>query len=140
MGNLNLEEAFAVFGGKPANRLHSVSAMSSAGDEMILGCSPARFRHPARGVLRYEDSLARETPRVNELRSLGEHLTRARDGDLPIRMIVINETPDAAGKVTRAIHVRIDLIGKLIEFDGARFVVDFTRKVEVAAARGSARK
>jgi hypothetical protein len=138
MGSLSLDEAFAIFGGKPTNRLHSMSGLSSGGDQMILGCSSTRFRHPGPGVLRYEDTLSRETPRAAELRSLGEHLTRARDGDLPIRMIVIKEVPNTTGKVTRTIHVRVDLIGKLVEFDGERFIVDFTRKVE--PARGSPRK
>jgi hypothetical protein len=53
-------------------------------------------------------------------------------------MIVIKEVPNTTGKVTRTIHVRVDLIGKLVEFDGERFIVDFTRKVE--PARGSPRK
>jgi hypothetical protein len=128
MGNVNLLEAFATFGGKPANRLHSVSAMSADGTEMILGCSAARFGHPARGVLRYEDRLSRDAERPAEKASLGEHLTKARDGNLPIRMIVITETAEAAtGKVSRDIHVRVDLVGKVTEFDGDHFIVDFVR-------------
>jgi hypothetical protein len=48
-------------------------------------------------------------------------------------MIVITQKPEAAtGKVTREIHVRVDLIGKLIEFDGEKFVIDFVRSVEPA--------
>jgi hypothetical protein len=132
MANLSLQEAFAIFGGKPTNRLHSLSAMTASGGEMILGCSSARFRHPTRGVLRYEDTLARDSTHPAEMQSLGQHLERARDGNLPIRMVVIAEKPDATGKVTREIHVRVDLIGKLIEFDGARFVIDFVRHVEPA--------
>jgi len=132
MGNLSLLEAFAIFGGKPANRLHSMSAISSSGAEMILACAGSRFRHPARGVLRYEDSLARETPRPVEMQSLGEHLNRARDGNMPIRMVVITDKPDTSGKVTREIHVRADLVGKLVEFDGQKFMVDFVRHAEPA--------
>jgi hypothetical protein len=134
MGNLSLQEAFAIFGGKPANRLHSVSAMSTAGAEMILGCSAKRFTHPKPGVLRYADALTRETERPAEMQSLGEHLTQARDGNLPIRMVVITENADAAGKVTRGIHVRQDLVGKIVEFDGERFVIDFVRSVVPARA------
>jgi hypothetical protein len=129
MGNLSLQEAFAIFGGKPANRLHSVSAITTAGAEMILGCSARHFTHPKPGVLRYEDALSRKTQHPAEMQSLGEHLTQARDGNLPIRMVVITEKPDASGKVTREIHVRADLVGKVVEFDGERFVVDFVRSV-----------
>jgi hypothetical protein len=138
MGSLSLQEAFATFGGKPANRLHSVSAIAAGGAEMILGCSATRFRHPARGILRYEDTLTRETDHPAEMQSLGQHLTQARDGNLPIRMIVITEKPEATGKVSREIHVRVDLVGKVIEFDGERFVIDFVRTVELA--HGTARR
>jgi hypothetical protein len=132
MGNLSLQEAFAIFGGKPANRLHSLSAIAASGAEMILSCSAKRFRHPARGILRYEDTLSRETQHSAHTQSLGEHLTQAREGNLPIRMIVITETQDASGQVTREIHVRVDLVGKVIAFDGERFVVDFVRTPEPA--------
>jgi hypothetical protein len=130
MGNLSLQEAYGIFGGKPANRLHSVSAMATSGAEMILSCAGSRFKHPARGILRYEDTLTRDTTRPTEMQLLGQHLTQARDQNLPVRMVVITETADAAGKTTRGIHVRADLVGKVVEFDGERYVVDFVRQAE----------
>lgn len=127
MENLNLAEAFVKLGGKAANRLHSMSAMAADG-AMILSCSKSRFGHPARGVLRYDDRLSRDSSRPAELQSLGEHLAQARDGKLPIRMIVITETPvPNGGKPTRNIHVRKDLVGKVVEFDGDHYVVDFLK-------------
>lgn len=136
MGTLSLQDAFAVFGGKPANRLHSVSALGAGGTEVILRCSSTRFTHPNRGILRYMDTLSREGSRAAESQSLGEHLTQARDGNLPIRMVVITERPDVNDKVTREFHVRTDLVGKVLEFDGDRFVVDFVRTSEPAVERG----
>ena len=130
MGNLSLQEAFAVYGGKPANRLHSLSAIAADGTAMILGCWSSRFTHPTRGILRYHDTLSRETGHAAEMQSLGEHLARARDGALPIRMVVITERQAPDDKTTREIHVRADLIGKVTEFDGDRFVIDFVRTVE----------
>lgn len=135
MGKLSLQEAFAVFGGKPASRLHSLSALTSDGTALILSCYAKRFTHPKRGVLRYHDTLTSESAHAAEMQSLGEHLTRARDASLPVRMIVITEKPDAGDKMTREVHVRTDLVGKIIEFDGARFVIDFVREAE--AANGS---
>ncbi len=132
MGNLSLQDAFAVFGAKPANRFHSVSAMAADGSEMILSCSAKRFTHPTRGILRYEDTLSRGDQQAAHARSLGEHLTQAREANLPIRMIVITEHQDAAGETTRAIHVRVDLVGKVVEFDGERFVIDFVRNTQPA--------
>ena len=128
MGKLSLQEAFAVFGGKPANRLYSLSALAADGTEMILGCYARRFTHPKRGVLRYNDTISSENGRPAEMQSLGQHLTQARDANLPIRMIVITETPVAAtGKVSREVHVRVDLVGKVTEFDGDHYIVDFVR-------------
>jgi hypothetical protein len=132
MGKLSLQEAFAVFGGKPANRLHSLSALAADGTAMIISCHARRFTHPKRGVLRYNDTLTGEGSRPAESQSLGQHLTQARDANLPIRMIVVTEKPDSADKMTRELHVRTDLVGKLVEFDGERYVIDFIRADEPA--------
>jgi hypothetical protein len=126
MANLNLAEAFAKFGAKAANRLYSLSAIAADG-AVILSCSTGRFGHPARGVLRYEDRLSRDPEHPAEKKSLEAHLTLARDGNLPIRMIVVSEPATAQDKPTRTIHVRPDLVGKLIKFDGDHFIVDFVR-------------
>src|SRR4051812_24955853 len=56
MGNLTLADAFEIYGGKPASRLYSLSAMAADG-AMILSCSGGSYGHPKPGVLRYEDRL-----------------------------------------------------------------------------------
>lgn len=129
MGNLNLADAFAKFGARAANRLHSLSAIAADG-AMILSCSTRRFGHPARGVLRYEDCLSRDPAHPLEKQCLGEHLSLARDGSLPIRMIVVTEIGEPQDKPTRTVHVRTDLVGKVIKFDGDHFIVDFVRAEE----------
>jgi hypothetical protein len=135
MENLNLVDAFAKFGGKTASRLHALSAIAADG-AMILRCATPYFAHPAPGVLRYEDRLSREAEHPQGP-LLSQHLTLARDGDLPIRMVVINhQVPAAGGKTSRSIHVRADLIGKLTKFDGDHFIVDFTRAQEPRVAAG----
>jgi hypothetical protein len=142
MAHLTLVEAFAKFGGKPTSRLHSFSAMAADG-AMILSCAAGRYAHPTPGVLRYEHRLSSESEHPAEAQALGEHLSLARDGNLPIRMIVVNRSPaDEDGKSTRTVHVRPDLVGKVIKFDGDHFIVDFVRAGEIpragqrAAARG----
>jgi hypothetical protein len=125
--NLSLVDAFGRFGAKPANRLRGHSAIASDG-ALVLSCSYSKFGHPAQGVLRYEGKLAKdgEDAAVNDL--LGQHLTLARDGDLPVRLVVMTSTEDAVkNKVSRSFHVRPDLIGKLVSFDGESYVVDFKR-------------
>jgi len=122
--NLTLSDAFGRFGAKPASRLGSLSAMAADG-AMVLNCLPAHFGHPARGVLRYEARLSAAQAESKVLTSLGEHLTRAYDGGLPVRMVV--NSPEREKARAGGYHIRPDLIGKVVEFDGDRFVVDFTR-------------
>jgi hypothetical protein len=130
--NLSLVDAFARFGAKPRNRLRALSAIADDGAAMVLNCSHAYFGHPSQGVLRYEDKLSRDTAPTKETGLLGEHLALARDGELPVRMIV---TPTVEEKSRKAgFHVRLDLIGKVVKFDGDHFIVDFTRETPVLVA------
>jgi hypothetical protein len=135
--NLSLVDAFGKFGAKPHNRVHSLSAMAADG-AMVLNCSKAYFVHPSPGVLRYEDKLSREPADSKVSAYLGQHLTLARDGALPVRMVVTSVADDERGR--RTFHVRSDLIGKLIKFDGDHFIVDFTRREEVRPAAAIARR
>jgi hypothetical protein len=136
--NLSLLEAFGKFGSKPSNRLHSLSAMAADG-AMVLNCSPAYFGHPEQGVLRYEDRLSREAASAKCTELLSQHLTLARDAALPVRMVVTSVVSEPKRSVS--CHVRSDLVGKVVKFDGDHFIVDFTRREEprqaTAAARGS---
>jgi len=126
--NLSLRDAFARFGAKPSNRLRGLSAMAADG-ALVLNCSVAHFRHHSRGVLRYEDRLSRQSAGSGDSELLGQHLTLARSGALPVRMVVssrADERTRSAGGGSGC-HVRPDLIGKVAEFDGDLFIVDFTR-------------
>src|ERR1700760_1465414 len=123
--NLSLVDAFGRFGAKPANRLRGQSAIAADG-ALVLSCSYSKFGHPAQGVLRYEGTLTKEAEdaAINSL--LGQHLTQARDGNLPVRLVVMTSTTDPVkNKVSRSFHVRPDLVGKLVSFDGEGYVVDF---------------
>lgn len=128
--NLSLIDAFGRFGAKPANRLRGLSAIASDG-ALVLSCSHSRFGHPSQGVLRYEDTLTREGDDTTITELLGKHLTLARDGDLPIRMVVMTSLVDAStSKVSRSFHVRPDLVGKVVRLDEQGYAVDFTRVTE----------
>ena len=127
MLNLSLVDAFAKYGGKPANRLHSLSAMAGDG-AMILGCASTRFKHPVPGTLRYEDNLSRDPSHSAESAALGAHLSLARDGKLPVRMIVIANKAPEGSTAGREIHIRTDLIGSVVKFDGDHYIVDFVRE------------
>jgi hypothetical protein len=136
--NLTLIDAFGRFGAKPASRLGSLSAMAADG-ALVLNCLPAHFGHPARGVLRYETRLSAAQAESKVVTALSEHLARARDGDLPVRMVVTFPEREKAGKAGGH-HVRTDLIGKVVEFDGDRFVIDFTRPKAARVALTTGRR
>jgi hypothetical protein len=121
-----LINAYAQFGAKLKNRLRGRSAIADDG-ALVLSCLTPHFRRPGPGVLRYEDVLSRDCGDRSGRALLGEHLALARDGQLPVRMVVIAEASD--GKTRRSIFARPDVIGRLIEFDGDRFIVDFIRLI-----------
>lgn len=131
--NLTLFDAFGRYGARPSNRLSSLSAMAPDG-AIVLNCLPAHFRHPTRGVLRYEAKLSMVQAETKDLGILGEHLTHARDSNLPVRMVVRSSTPETSRAKGPSYHIRPDLLGKVVEFDGDHFIVDFTRPAPVASA------
>jgi hypothetical protein len=138
--NLSLIDAFGRFGAKPSSRLLGLSAIAADG-AMVLNCSRPYFGHPSKGVLRYEDRISREPAGAKGAGLLGQHLTLARDGALPVRMIVTSPTaekgaPDNSG----GCHVRPDLVGTVVQFDGDHFIVDFTRPEEARQAAPAGRK
>jgi hypothetical protein len=120
----SLADAFARFGATLESPVHGRSAIADDG-ALVLSCSIPCFRRPGPGVLRYEDLLSRDPRSSKSTALLGEHLTLARDGQLPVRMVVIALAGE--GKTRRNIYARPDLIGRLTEFDGDHFIIDFTR-------------
>jgi len=124
--NLSLIEAYARFGAKPGNRLRALSAIAADG-ALVLSCTPPQFARAGKGVLRYEDRLSREPEDRAGKEVLAQHLSRARDEQLPVRMVVTANIGAPDRKAGRSIHVREDLVGKVTQFDGDHFIVDFTR-------------
>jgi hypothetical protein len=137
--NLSLSDAFARFGAKPSNRLRGLSAMATDG-ALVLNCSKEQFGHPSRGVLRYEDKLSRQPTTARDTELLGRHLTLARDGALPVRMVVCSQADNKSGGRSSSWHIRTDLIGKVAEFDGDHFVVDFVRELMIPTSAAARRK
>lgn len=131
--NLSLVDAFGRFGARPGNRIRALSAIAADG-AVVLNCSQQHFAHPSPGVLRYEDKLSRGPQDSKDAVLLGQHLTLARDGELPVRMIV-GFSPDPKRGASRY-HVRPDLIGKVVGFDGDTFMIDFTRPQDLGKAAG----
>jgi hypothetical protein len=49
-------------------------------------------------------------------------------------------TAKAGEKTSSSCHVRPDLIGKIVTFDGDHFVIDFTRREEARQAAPAGRR
>ena len=123
----SLAAAFEKLGAKPSSRLRSASAIALDG-ALVLNCAHTLFGHPSRGVLRYEDKLSRGSTSARETEQLRKHLTLARDGELTVRMVITTALTGVKGeRASRTFHARPDLVGKVVQFDGDHFIVDFRR-------------
>lgn len=135
MEKLKLADAYARYGAKIPRGQPTLSAIATDG-AVVISCQSQRFGRTRRDLLRYEDSISADESGARHKTLLGQHLVLARDGDRPVRLVIVTA---AKGPLPRTISVRPDLIGKVTEFDGDHYVVDFSR-IEKPAAKSSARR
>ena len=134
MENLRLADAFARYGAKIPRGQPVLSAIAGDGT-VVISCHAAKFGRTRRDLLRYESTISTDDAGTRHKTLLGEHLVLARDGNLPVHLVIV--TPPK-GPSPRIISVRPDLVGKVTEFDGDHFVVDFSRIATPAAKTGKA--
>jgi hypothetical protein len=133
MTKLGFVEAFAKFGAKLDNPMWAVSAITDDGAIVISGWAHY-FKSGGRGVLLYVDSLSRW--RGNDLgnKLLEAHLSKAFAEKLLVRMVVataedpraVEREPDAS-KIKKTFHVLENQVGRVTEFDGNHFIIEFHR-------------
>jgi hypothetical protein len=126
MENLRLATAFGRYGATTADNLRGLSAIAADGS-LVLACPAAALSRPGPGALRYENRISESKSRQSEVALLRTNLEATMSAGGVVRLIVV--TP-SSGSTPRVIHTRTDLVGKLLEFDGDRHVVDFSRPVE----------
>src|SRR5882724_3909723 len=127
---MTLTEAFAKFGAKLRNRMFDYSAVAENGS-LVFSCWEFLLKPKPDGLLRYEDKLSRWSRLRDPGKSLFRmHLRQAFDGRLQVRLVVAttkDKTAILAGSEARTARktfsVRGDLVGKVILFDGDRFVI-----------------
>lgn len=137
MSHHTISSAYASFGASVPHGARSLSAVAADG-AVVLTCEYPYFVRSQPGVLRYHDTLARSAENGRASRELGVHLALARDGERAVRLVVVSPARNA--QTQRRVHVRSDLIGRVTEFDGDSFVVDFTRPMAAATPKkGSGR-
>ena len=134
MSNISYSDAFNRYGAKLSNPRWAVSAIAEDGS-LVLSCWSHLFSRPNKETLRYTDKLSRwgnNTPGNNLLRA---HLTQAVQTNLPIRLVIVVPTEKVSedyegdgSTIKKTFNCREDLTGRISEFDGDQFVVDFQRK------------
>jgi hypothetical protein len=123
MENISLELAYARSGAEVTSKQRNLSAIARDGS-LILSCPSDRFSRPGVGVLRYTAQVSQEARVSKLIDSLRTHIQAAHAESTDVHPVMI--TPPK-GAMPRVVHVRPDLTGKVVEFDGDTFVVDFTR-------------
>jgi hypothetical protein len=97
--------------------------MASDGS-LILSCPAERFSRPGAGVLRYSAQISQELGAALNKAALRTHVQSALADGTEVHPVLITTRK---GETSRMVHMRPDLTGKIVEFDGDHFVVDFTR-------------
>ncbi|MEO8313953.1 MAG: hypothetical protein ABI645_04070 [Pseudomonadota bacterium] len=126
MQSLSLEVAFARYGAKALNKQRSLWALATDGS-LVLSCESLHFSRPGTGILRYSRRLSELTSAKAQVTQLGTQLRTAFEAGTCVHPVIIT-APIRLAK--RNIHVRSDLQGRVVEFDGDSFSVDFTRIAE----------
>jgi hypothetical protein len=133
---LKLADAYARYGAKIPRGQPALSAIAADGT-VVISCQSPKFGRTRRDVLRYEDTISSDEAGARHKALLGEHLVLARDGDLAVRLVIVRP---AKGPLPKSISVRPDLVGKVTEFDGDHYVVDFSRIAKPAAKASTRRR
>jgi hypothetical protein len=123
MNTVPLDLAFSRFGAEVTARKRPLCATAQDGS-LVLVCLSSGFSRPRPSVLRYSAKLSLISGRGPQIEALRLSLDAALSGRKAVRLII--RTPSANG-FPAAVHVRADLVGSVIEFDGDAYQVDFVR-------------
>jgi len=129
MKKLTYTEAFAYYGAKLKNTRWAYSAIANDGS-LVISCWEHFLHIDVDGHKRYEDHLSR-WPSNNGKKLLTNHLRLAIEGNLPVRLIVAKlDDPMESGigdasRPHKTFSIEKDYIGKVVEFDGDVFAIEF---------------
>jgi hypothetical protein len=121
-----IELAFTRLGADVAGQQRPVWATAQDGS-LVLVCKSSGFTRPAAGVLRYSAKLSLSTVRASQVDAMRVGLGAASSGGTPVRLIIHTQGVNGA---SNRVHVRADLVGSVVEFDGDSYSVDFVRLPE----------
>ena len=134
MKKLTLTAAFAGYGAKLKNPRWACSAIANDG-AFVISCWQHLFvKRNVDGRKRYEDHLSRWRGNHQGRNLLADHLKKAFDGGLPVRLIIATlddpkDSKDATGDASslpKTFSIEANLVGKVVEFDGNdAFAIEF---------------
>jgi len=134
MSAVGFVEAFASYQAELVNANWAVSSIAQDGS-LVLSCWAHLFKSTEHRRLIYKDNLRRwgtSNPLGRSL--LADHLVKARDDKLPVRIVVATARNPAeldavqdASKIKKTFHVRSDWVGRLAAFDGDNFEIEIGR-------------
>jgi putative restriction endonuclease len=131
MKKTTLTGEFAKYGAKPVNPRWACSAIAQDGSIVFSGWNHD-LKASRDGGMHYTGHLSGwgGNKRGNNL--LRKHLQQALDENLPVHLVVATaENPDAirntsdASVFRKTFAARENVIGKVVEFDGDKFIIDF---------------
>ena len=127
MDRLGIVESFSRYGATLKNKRWAVSAIAQDGS-LVMSCWEDRIRtSKGKGVMRYEDSLSGWAANAPGSALLREHLVQSIRENLPVRLVLAHPAPPGAGRIAEYFHVRPNVVGRTVKFDGDQFVFEFVR-------------
>ena len=118
-------DAFKHYGARLNNSRWAVFALAEDG-ALVISCWETYFR-TSNKILVYEDALSRwGDGNIAGRDLLRDHVERAQREDIAVRLVVAH-SPQDDRRTAKYFHIRPDLVGRVKEFDGDRFVIAFTK-------------
>jgi hypothetical protein len=128
--SLSLTAAFATYDAKLVNARWAFSSIARDGS-LVISCWNHFLKKFIDGHQRYEDRLSRWTANAPGKQLLIEHLQLATANNLPVRMVVATlddprERLDGdASALRKTFSVYRNMVGKVVDYDGDFFAIDF---------------
>ena len=131
MKKLTLTAAFANYGAKLKNTRWAYSAIANDG-ALVISCWRHFLKTDVDGHMSYKDNLSRWQSNHPGKNLLADHLRQAFQGNLPVRLVVAtlgdpkkSSVRGNASSDPKTFSIEKDLVGKVVEFDGDAFAIEF---------------
>jgi hypothetical protein len=133
MAQLGIKDAFARYGAKLRNVQWSVSAWAPDGS-LVVSLWAHHFRSGPDRSMEFADRVSRWSgPGNDEFR---RNIARAIEEGAEVQLVIVQtdhpdhvESGQDGSKIKKEFVVRDDVIGRVVEFDGDRYVFRFSKRI-----------